>query len=416
MESPPGRFHGNLPRVSARRTCLQIVALCAVLSGCGSTKLIHKSGPTRTVATKLLVPTKALAFPSMATKNTTRVDGSNPVTDAAGVALAVYPSAAAGTHPTAVTIASTDDWQAAIASSVLMAAPTRAPILFAQGGALPPISAATLAKLAPTGAGSVNGAQVIRIGQVAKPPGLRSAHITGADPYTLAAKIDTFAGALAQRPSRDVVIASGTSPSYAMPAAGWAAESGDPVLFVRPDSVPAATRQALLTHQKPRIYVLGPTSVISDTVVHQLRKYGSVKRISANASTAPANSVAFASYRDPACVNLQPCAHEPGSFGWAILSPGHGYVIINSAHTLDAAAAAPLSASGGFGPQLLIDDPTTLPSSVQNYFLNYATPGYDTRGPTVAVFNHSWMIGDPSAVSVHVQAQIDGLLEEVPQK
>ena len=63
----------------------------------------------------------------MATKNTTRVDGADPVADAAGVALAVYPSAAPGTHPNAVTLAPTDDWQAAIAASVLMAPPIQRP-------------------------------------------------------------------------------------------------------------------------------------------------------------------------------------------------------------------------------------------------------------------------------------------------
>ena len=62
-----------------------------------------------------------LGFPLVATKNTTRVAGSDPVADAAGVALAVFPSQVPGTHPSAVTLAPTDDWQAAIAASALMA-------------------------------------------------------------------------------------------------------------------------------------------------------------------------------------------------------------------------------------------------------------------------------------------------------
>ena len=70
-----------------------------------------------------------LGFPTLATKNTTRVAGSDPVADAAGVARAVFPSAGAGTHPTAVTLAPTGDWQAAIAASVLMAPPIHAPVL-----------------------------------------------------------------------------------------------------------------------------------------------------------------------------------------------------------------------------------------------------------------------------------------------
>jgi len=139
------------------------------------------------------------------------------------------------------------------------------------------------------------------------------------------------------------------------------------------------------------------------------------------ASTGPssdpaANSVNFAEYRDPACPYAQPCAHVPGSFGWAIRSPGHGYVLLNAARPLDAAAAAPLSGSGDYGPQLVIENPSTLPKPVLSFFLNYATPGYTQEGPTAAVYNHGWMIGDQSAVSVSVQAEVDNLLEAVPQR
>jgi hypothetical protein len=210
------------------------------------------------------------------------------------------------------------------------------------------------------------------------------------------------------------LIASGDQPAYAMPAAGWAAESGDPVLFVNASGIPEPTRQALLSHQSPHIYVLGPPTVIPDSVLTQLRKYGSVKRV--GAADPAGNSVAFALYRDPPCSFGQPCAHVPGSFGWAMRSPGHGYVLHNSHRPLDAAAAAPLSGSGDYGPQLLLDVPSTLPSSVLNYFLDYATPGYTQEGPTAAVYNHGWVIGDPSTISVGVQAELDMRLEVVPQK
>ena len=62
-----------------------------------------------------------------------------------------------------------------------------------------------------------------------------------------------------------------------------------------------------------------------------------------------------------------------------------------------------------------MDNPSTLPRAVLNYFLDYATPGYTQEGPTAAVYNHGWMIGDPSAISVGVQAEVDSLLEAVPQ-
>ena len=96
-------------------------------------------------------------------------------------------------------------------------------------------------------------------------------------------------------------------------------------------------------------------------------------------------------------------------------SPGHGYVLVNSRRPLDAAAAAPLSGSGDYGPLLLLDSPSALPKPVLNFFLNYGTPGYSRYGPTAAVYNHGWVIGDQSAISIGVQAQLDHLLEVVPQ-
>lgn len=408
----------------ARRPAAVLGLLCAgaLLAGCGGgggTKLIGVSPPSNAgpvVGTQSGPPLAGpkLGFPALATKNTTRVAGADPVADAAAVALAVYPSAGRGTHPGAVTIAPTDDWQAAIASAVLMAAPIRAPILLSGRSSLPSATSTALKALAPTGAGATGGVQVISVGGPPSPSGVRSASVSGKDPYALAAAIDRFASAASGKASTDVVIASGVDPAYAMPAAGWAAESGDPVLFVSSTGVPEPTRQALLSHQKPHIYVLGPPSVIPAGILRQLRRYGPVKRV--GASDPAANSVAFAAYRDPPCVHGQACAHVPRSFGWAIRSPGHGYVLINSHRPLDAAAAAPLSASGAYGPQLLVDSPSTLPSSVTNYFLNYATPGYTQEGPTAAVYNHGWVIGEPSAISVPVQALVDSLLEAVPQK
>src|SRR5205807_638409 len=103
----------------------------------------------------------------------------------------------------------------------------------------------------------------------------------------------------------------------------------------------------------------------------------------------------------------QPCAHVPGSFGWALRSPGHGYTLLNQNQPLDAVASAPLSASGSFGVQLVLDSASKLPSSILNFFLNYATPGFTQEGPTAAVYNHAWIIGNVQSIAVSVQAQVD---------
>ena len=389
------------------------LALALVLCGCGSRTVIFKPVPTGVPASTPHA-TQAIGFPAIATKNTTRVNGADSIVNAAGVALAEYPSAARGTHPEVVVLAPTDSWQAAIASSVLAAPPFRAPILLSGTGSLPSATSDALGQLSPTGSGAAGGAQMIGVGDVPKPKGIKFVRIQGKDPYTMAAAIDRFATAASGQPSQDVVVVSADDAPYSMPAAGWAAESGDPILFVSKSDVPKATQQALQAHQHPHIYVLGPTSVIPAKVAKQLKKYGTVKRISA--SDPSASSAAFAIYRDPPCTNGQPCAHVPGSFGWALRSPGHGYVLVNRNLPLDAAAAAPLSSSGSFGPTLVLDNGSELPKPILNFFLNYATPGYTQEGPTAAVYNHAWIIGNEQAISVPVQAEVDALLEAVPQK
>ena len=395
------------------RTLLALAAACAVIGGCGGTsKLVVTEPSVSGVASKSAQASQKLGYPGIVTKNTTRVAGGDPIADAAAVALAVFPSAASGTHPAAAVIAPTDDWQAAIASSVLMSGPVKAPILLSGSSSLPSATSSALSLLGPTGSGALGGAQVILIGDVPKPHSLHSVSVSGRNPYAVAAGIDRLQSAAQGRPTASVVVASADDAAYAMPAAGWAAESGDPILFVSGSGIPAATRQALQSHNHPHIYVIGPPSVVPDGVVNQLGRYGTVKRV--GASDPSANSVAFAIYRDPPCVTGQPCAHVPGSFGWAMKSPGHGYVLINQDRPLDAAAAAPLSASGTYGPELLVDSASTLPQQLENFFFDYATPGYTQEGPTAAVYNHGWLIGDSSAISVAVQAKVDADLEPQP--
>ncbi len=423
-------------RAGSRGAALAAAMLLAIaLAACGSTKILsqtttRQAGPTTAATPAPLAgassgggsqstPAKTstpqqLGFPYLATKNTTRVAGNDPVSNAAAVALAVFPSTAAGTHPTAVTLAPADDWQAAVAASSLMGAPFRAPVLLASPDSLPTATASALDLLAPTGDTSAGGAQVIRVGDVPAVKGLKQASISGNDAYSIAANIDAYEIQERHGASTDVVIADAADPGYAMPAAGWAAESGEPILYVLPTGVPQATANELKKHHHPHIYVLGPTSVVSNFVFDQLKVYGTVKRITGN--TAAAESVNFAEYRDPACTYGQQCVHVPHSFGWAIRSPGHGYVLLNEDQPLDAAAAAALSASGGYGPQLLVSAANTLPKAVLNYFLDFATPGYTSEGPTAAVYNHAWLIGNAAEISESVQAQLDSILEVVPAK
>jgi hypothetical protein len=387
-----------------RRSAAAALLVAAVaLAGCGR----GDSGGTQTTTSKqpsigakgtATTASQDLGFPVFATKNTTRVGGADPIADAAAVARAVYSGATRVTRPRAVVLADGRDWRIGVASAVLMGAPLRAPLLYGDGpDKLPGATENALKTLAPTGAKQAGNAQVVRVGEVPDLPGTRTTDLRGADPFALARAVDAFQAAARGATSDRVLVVSADDAAYAMPAAAWAAKAGDPVLFTHKDDLPRDTRAAIAAHQQPKIYVLGPESVVSDKVVKALRRLGSVSRIAG--PDAASTSVAFARFVD-------------GAFGWGVVDPGHGFVFANANRPADAGAAAPLSASGQYGPLLVSGDGARLPSTLQGYLLD-VQPGY-TRDPVRGVYNHGWIIGDEQAFSVPVQSQIDALLEIVP--
>jgi hypothetical protein len=386
------------------RTAAAVLLVALAAAGCGrsgdNSDGIKPAQTTPTTGAKGTETTAAqdLGFPTFATKNTTRIGGADAIANAAAAARAVYTGASRVTRPRAVVLADDADWRVGLAASVLMSAPIRAPLLYAHGpDALPPATKSALAALAPTGAKDAGGAQVIRIGDVPQIDGQKTTDLRGQGAFALARAIDAFQAAARGTTSDRVVVVGADAPAYAMPAAAWAAKAGDPILFVRKDSVPEDTRAAIAAHQQPKIYVLGPPSAVSDKTLTDLKKLGSVTRISG--STPAASSVAFARFVD-------------GAFGWGVVDPGHGFVFANATRPADAGAAAPLSASGTYGPLLVTDSADQLPSALQGYLLD-VQPGY-TRDPVRGVYNHGWIVGDEGAISVPVQSQIDALLEIVP--
>jgi hypothetical protein len=375
---------------------LPLLAIALALAGCG-----RDGGSASIEKPKLGVKgtdeaaARGLGFPEFATKNTTRVAGADAIATAAAVAQAVLP--AGQPRPGAVALADASDWKAALAAAVFMAPPIRAPLLLSDSEDLPPASRAALDVLKPTGAKAAGNAQLVRVGKVARPDGLRTTDVRGRDIFELARAIDAFQSAAKGTTSDRVLIVSADAPAFAMPAAAWAAKSGDPILFVTKDEVPLDTRAAVASHQQPKIYVLGPSRVISPQVTSILRRLGTVTRIGDREPVASA--VAFARFVD-------------GPFGWGVVDPGHGLVFANAKRPADAGAASALSSTGTYGPLLLTDDSGAVPGALRDYLLDIQ-PGY-TRDPVRGVYNHGWVVGDDDAISVAMQSQLDALLEIVP--
>jgi hypothetical protein len=234
----------------------------------------------------------------------------------------------------------------------------------------------------------------VRVGGAPRPAGLKAVDVTAATPEETARAMDTFLATVTGRPSRTVIVTSSERADVAMSAAGWAARSGSPILYATRDAVPEATRLALATHAKPRIYLLGGEDVLGPAVAKALGALGRVTRVAG--ADATATSVAAARLRD-------------GTVGWGVVDPGHGLVFASAARPADAAAAAPLSASGSWGPLLVLPSGGALPEGLRAFLLDIQ-PGYEDD-PVRGVYNHGWIVGDRATVPLATQAAIDALLE-----
>ena len=332
-----------------------------------------------------------LGFPTLATRNTIRVGGSDPVADVAGTVSAVFPATSAATRPRAIVLVDRADWQNVVAGSVLAADPLGMPLLLTDGSEIPEATKDAIERLDPRGSDLARDAQVVRVGP--KPPepgGRKTAQLGAPDAAGSAAAIDRFFTAIRGEPSPNVMIVAADQPAYAMPAAAWAARSGDSVLFTERTRVPAATRKAIEAHAKPDIYLIGPEKVIAPAVEKQLEDLGTVRRVSGE--TPVENAIALARY-------------ERRSFGWGVDVPGYNFALASVKRPADAAAAAALAGNGVFAPLLLTDSADELPKPLSDYLLN-VQPGYQDN-PSEGVYNRVWILGDEKTVSVEAQGRLD---------
>jgi hypothetical protein len=397
-------------RSLARGQFLAVLVLAAAaLAGCG------KGGAEATGSVSSphqLAPVSAQGAVSVATRNTTRLGGSDVAADAAAVARAVYPGLTAATRPLAVVLVNERDWLPALAASVLASAPAGAPILFSEDETLPAVTRETLEAMHPLGAPALGGAQVIRIGTLAAVPDhyvTRTVHVGIGMPTVVAASVERLASVLdgGSVPGQAIVLAADAAPALAMPAAGLAAESGAPILFVTRARVPEQTAAVLAGLHHPSIYVIDAAAIGGHTLA-ELANFGTVKTITsdsavANDQEAVQNAIEVARFTD-------------GSFGWGIKEPGHGLVFASATRPLDGPASALLSATGDYGPLLLLTSANQVPSALTGY-LSDIQPAYSAPQfpPVRGAYNHGWLIGEEAAISAVTQAEIDSMLEIRPQ-
>ncbi|MGG2196877.1 cell wall-binding repeat-containing protein [Paenibacillus validus] len=346
---------------------------------------------------------KASEPPWIASKNTTRINNSDPFQTAVLVSKTVWMATNEKNQPGGVILANPEDWQSALVSADLIHHPNNGPVLFVNKNNVPEITKNELKRLNPVGSTLNNGTQVILVGnldqnveQEIKGMGFKIDWIKGEGPAAIAKTVDDYYARISQGYPQSVIIGSLDSQEYSLPAINWIAHMPEPLLYVTKDEIPTDTIEAIkLRNGKASIYLLGPKSIISENVEKQLGQYGKVVRISGNDPYE--NAVAFAKYKDP----------ETG-FGWGITSPGHNFSFISLNTASLALAAAPFSHLGKHAP-ILWTDKEKMPDTVMDYMMT-VQPKYK-KSPTEGPYNHSWLVGDEQSLNRAAQGEIDDMLE-----
>ncbi|MCM3746495.1 cell wall-binding repeat-containing protein [Paenibacillus pasadenensis] len=402
-------------RLGAVRNGALLIAAAVLLAGCsssgGNTHKGHgsssapdtdKQAVTASVPAEYSASGAAEAAPWVATKNTTRINASNPVQAAVLVSRTLWPAQLETGRPGAVILTDPTDWAGAAAAAHLIHHPHNGPVLYTDAGKMPDVTLQELLRLNPTGI-SGSGVQVILVGKIDKDlekavqqRGFKTARVEGRSAAELAAAADAYYISSAGETPPGVIVGSSDEQSFTIPAAYWSAHMPEPLLYISGNSIPDATAQALQKRGgKASIYIIGPEKAVSAQIEKQLQAYGKVTRIAGGDPFE--NAIAFAEFKD-----------ESTGFGWGINAPGRNLTFANADEPALALAGAPFAHLGKHAP-LIWTDKEAMPDAVMNYVMSLQ-PRYD-QSPADGPFNHAWLIGGDTRLTGAAQAELDAMLE-----
>ncbi|MEI6693483.1 MAG: SpoIID/LytB domain-containing protein [Actinomycetes bacterium] len=160
----------------------------------------------------------------------------------------------------------------ATAVNQLVAAPLvaslRAPLLYTSTNGMPRVTAAEVHRRAPTTAYIIGGTSIVSATVEAQ---LRNAgvhaiiRISGTDRFAMSVAI---ASAMNVPIGRSVFVVNGTDHARLAALAPLAARSARPILLVRSTSIPAPVATYLKAHKPRTTTVVGPTTMVSNSVLH----------------------------------------------------------------------------------------------------------------------------------------------------
>jgi hypothetical protein len=362
----------------------------AALAGCADTSEPDRAAPTATLGNTRVSPGEF-------GRNVVRVGGLAPADVAGAAALATF---SADDPPSGWVLSRDDDWRSAALAAQFAAGPVYAGLLSIDAGYLPAAAGDVLKRIQPRGFPKGDGLQALALGGASRElfgdvaeRDVKLSLLEADTPDALALQSVPYRGGFAGAYSDAVVVVSSEARDYALPAAAWSAYSGDTLAFVGRDEIPAGTRELLVQREKlrlerPFIYVVGPSDVVSSAVVAGLRRYGPVKRIAEG--SAVESAVALARYHDP----------QTG-FGWGLRRGPASVSLVNRRDWGNATGAFSFAARGPQAPLLLLDTAGALPAPVEGYLAELARRG---RGQAFA-------FGGPASIGSAVLSRVDDLLE-----
>lgn len=377
--------------------------LTAVLSGC---QIGNKADEPANKPANDASNNPAVEQPWIGTKNTTRINTSDPVEASILVSRTLWTAETNSNRPSSVVLTDASNWQIAAASTDLIHHPSNGPVLFFDKDNVPAATLDELKRLNPKGAEGNDGIQIVIVGPVAesveeqlKALDMKMDKIEGEEPAAVALAIDAYYAKAAGELPQAVIVGSMENAEYTLPAVNWIAHMPEPLLYVNKDEIPAPTVEALKKRAgEATIYVLGPKDVISSKVEEDLKAYGSVTRISGENPFE--NALAFAQFKD-----------NRTDFGWGITTPGHNLSFLTKESTMLAIAAAPFSHLGKHAP-LIFTEMKGMPNSVMAYTAELQ-PKFE-KSPAEGPYNHAWITGDNATLTPRAQSEIDDMLEISP--
>jgi hypothetical protein len=340
------------------------------------------------------------------TKNVTRINQDDPVLAAIEISQVVWPATHQENRPGTVLIGIKGNPTNNLPAVTLIHHPNNGPLLYSEKNQLTEATMNELKRLNPIGSPMNKNIQVILVGDFAnnvrqslEEQRFKVDSIPGTEPAELAKKLDAYyAKTSGGTFPQGVVIGSLDFLEYTLPAANWIAHMPEPLLYVRKDSIPQDTIEALKQRGKrANIYLLGPENVISKKVEQQLQSFGKVTRIAG--VTPEENAIAFARFKDPST-----------RFGWGITQPGHGFVFVRVDQPDTAIVSAAFSHLGKHAPMLVLQRKDLSP--IIHQYLKSVQPKYKEE-PTEGPYNHGYLVGTERSIPFSTQGKIDEILEIV---